>query len=594
MAGELVKTKEYGSKVTTIAEILHRRDQKEGQPNAKLTPAGYRRQALLKNTGLKEVDDPLPPAPSPFNPQPGSPRRVPIQPASLSNGSQTAIVSLSAAALTAHGAAFGEAARGDKSILASDAGSHGVQSAHSLRRIGSAEQVGGALPVADGPEKKPPLSMGDEANWQWKTDQLKFSRALTGLREWGRERKTGSTDASDAFAAGSDKLGDALTLTVQRHGDCEELAFGGVQNRSFQSLQVVLKSMEIYVDSWSVSMQSSILKRMVRELCINAGWADVDESWSAFFQLIAVWHIDGCPTDFDPTDPRLWSMAVPIEAKLTFCLELYMENVVRPTLKLGMDHSQGLLALLDKTSIELERVGLQETDETVITTLDSLAKRIKCVVAFVSRDHGKMGSRRVDAELLKSEADLSQSSLYTVLSMTEGYKDLVAEYWTTIDENEVRVPILRKHFLKVNKDVGKANTPWNDGALGVLQTAQKAINESKPKMRPSQTDSLQQLAGEKVEQMIGYCLTDDEEAKACVSANSKELIEFFLHVANLSDAVKSHQTAINSFNTRTVTSQRALDLDAQSTLLDVALKYVADTLPWEINSQTLMVLSVQR
>ena len=71
--------------------------------------------------------------------------------------------------------------------------------------------------------------------------------------------------------------------------------------------------------------------------------------------------------------------------------------------------------------------------------------RIKDVIALISRTHGELKSLKKDAMAVRSEGDVGGSSLYTKLTSNGYYRTLVAEYWATIDQCDIRIPLIRKH-----------------------------------------------------------------------------------------------------------------------------------------------------
>ena len=90
--------------------------------------------------------------------------------------------------------------------------------------------------------------------------QLTFSSALSGIKRWGRERRSCLMYADDADRADEGRLGTALRLKASRHEKCEQLSSGGFMTRPYSELQEDLKEMKGYVDAWPYTAQLQIIK----------------------------------------------------------------------------------------------------------------------------------------------------------------------------------------------------------------------------------------------------------------------------------------------------------------------------------------------
>ena len=71
---------------------------------------------------------------------------------------------------------------------------------------------------------------------------------------------------------------------------------------------------------------------------------------------------------------------------------------------------------------------------------EAAMSRIRGVTALISRTYGELGLTKRDAMTIRSKGDVGMNSLYPKLTVVPFYRDLVAEYWATIDDSDRCMP----------------------------------------------------------------------------------------------------------------------------------------------------------
>ena len=187
-----------------------------------------------------------------------------------------------------------------------------------------------------------------------------------------------------------------------------------------------------------------------------------------------------------------------------------------------------LLEVLEKVAEALDTANENADGDADDELFEAAMCRIRGCAVFVSRIHGYMRSTKRDAMTLRQEADMGNSSLYNKLIHNEFYRVLVAEYWNTIDNCDVCLPLLRKHVRLVSQ-VGKGIAYENSN-----QTLVDALNcrkDSKDKIRPSQGNDLAETISATVARMA-VMVASDASSQQWIATQCEDLTSIFTRTAD--------------------------------------------------------------
>ena len=207
------------------------------------------------------------------------------------------------------------------------------------------------------------------------------------------------------------------------------------------------------------------------------------------------------PHKWSPTASKTRHMDLDPTSKLQFFVSLFTEFAASPLIDNGEHGHAELLVVLSKVGDEIDAANDIADDEADEELFEAVMCRVRGVIALTSRIHGNRKSTKQDAMTIRQEADVGGSSLYTKLTNQEFYRTLVAEYWQTIDQCEVRVPELRKRTRQLNR-VGR-DTKF-EASLVILQDALTYLNESKARIRPTQADDVEKALTTAVDGLASY------------------------------------------------------------------------------------------
>ena len=335
------------------------------------------------------------------------------------------------------------------------------------------------------------------------------------------------TYAKEADKAGEGNIGGALRLRVQRHEACEQLACGGFMTRpDFATLKADLQDMITYVDAWPYKSQQLVTKRTLVELCNTPG--AVFDNWDGFLQIVACWPLGG-----DAPDQQKWS---PLEPKLRFAsaqqedlvnefLELFTEYAVGPMIKRGLAGETELVELCTRMTKAVEDANDIIEDDSCDAVFELVLRRVRGLVAIVSRQWGILGSSRADADALRAEGDTGESSIYNLLVDNDHYNERVSEFWQTLDQREQQLPAVRKMNAKVSK------MSFSEGVdadhLSTLNGAIVLAEKVAPLVRPTQLDAFTGTLTIALGKLAGWVTQSAGDAAVTEHANpiSKVLVD---------------------------------------------------------------------
>ena len=501
----LAQVKNWGCKITSLREILDRKDKKEGRE------ANHRNAKAVIRLGkvVFPAIHGLPPVPmfSPTSPicWDGGLGGVGAAPsvvsphksqASVADGGGSAVLGsggLNAATLLAHTRSLQTAGGETSEPVKSPPSPHEDRASRVGSFAGSVARAqmtrGESFETASSAgEGAPPISMGPKARWEWKLRQLVYSSALRGDKKWGRERKTGMEYADAADAAGDGKIADALRIRCQRHEKLEGLAFGGFMNRpDYGALKDEMREINDFVDEWPLDAAIQVQKRDTKETCSTPGAAT--DNWESFSDKIVFWPCPSDPADakWNPCNPKLHHMSATPEQKANLFMELFSEYACRPLISKGLDGEVELLTVLQRMDQLMHDQHNDLADEAYDDVFECVMTRIRGVAGLVSRKHGYLGSKVADCEFIRQEAEIGESSLYAALCKEDGYTERVAEYWRTVAHCDKVLPAVRKQTVAVSKI--PAGAPALEH-VAMFEAAVAMYVDHGPQVRPTQMDAL--------------------------------------------------------------------------------------------------------
>ena len=355
-----------------------------------------------------------------------------------------------------------------------------------------------------------PKRLVGREKFEWKLNQLNYAGALSGKKKWGRQRKNIPTLAREADAFEGD-FGQALRDRAERHSNLEDLANGGFETRPFDSLKKELEDAEKYVDNWTDHSENLVTERFISEMATTP--AAILSEWDTFVDRIQFWPgPEKAPMKWLPTDPKNRVRQVPLTTKVEFFVKTFNDKVAKPLCRLKESSADGVLEVMKRMHDTISNAAtMTVADKTMDEMLDKALSRCKGVVALLSRKFGDLGSSKEDATLLVKESEDGTSGLYSAIVSNPDMKELVQEYWTTIEASTTEWPGLRKLVSSV-----KLIRAASSESFASLQNAFVRYSSLTPTMRPTQTDELKVMLVVKSEMFAAYVVGHaDTEAWLC-------------------------------------------------------------------------------
>ena len=388
------------------------------------------------------------------------------------------------------------------------------------------------------------MSLGPKARWQWKLGQLRLEVGLTGQKKMGRERKTAFVYAADAEAFGDQPMADALRTRATNHEKCERLAFGGIMSRpDFQSVQNELHELDPLVETWPPHSQKLTTKRHLKEMCSIPNAAV--QNWGVFEHRLALWPLPGDgkgPHKWSVDDPTIRHMDLEPQQKLEFFVEVLTEFVIGPLISNGQSGEAGLIVMLERLAEAVDVANGRADSDEWDDLFENVMARIRGVACFVRREHGWLRSTKADAVNVRTEADAGESSIYGKLTANPHYRDLVAEYWASVEVSDTAAPMYRKQVRLLDAVGGKVELsacgPVFAGALDIYE-------KYHAQTRKTHADALHQSILAKA-QVLAAQITLSPESE-WISSQSKEWLALLDRISRCGD-FSSTSFAVEALN----------------------------------------------
>ena len=513
--------KSWGCKITSVDEILQRQARKRAGED----PMGGRPAGITRSSGA-EILKVRPKVPT-FGDPPVSPAAKAQYAPSSPNIGGFSLPSASSADLNANNLALHTVTAGThclKGSPASPADSSPPPASESISVVAKRMHAGTATSPHDGYqaseagteysqlEDKPPPSFGPKTRCEWKLRQLSYSGGLPGVKKQGRGRGTCLGYAKDADSAGDGAMGGALRQRAVRHELCESLAFGGFLSMpDYAQLLADVREIVSFMEGepWPILSQKMWTKRQVKHLCSDHG--SLESRWAVFTDLVYPWPLeaDGCgPHKWDPLKTKCRHMDLAPTDKLHFFVELLTEFVAVPLIAQGESAYGQLLAVLKTFADDIDTANSAADDGNNGEIFEAAMSRIRGVAALISRTYGELGSTKRDAMTIRSEGDVGMSSLYSKLTVVPFYRDLVAEYWATIDESDRCMPQVKSRLRLLGK-VGSAVE--FEKSVTVLEDSLLFTTDLTPVLRRTQLEKLDAALVDNVYKLADHIVVNATE-----------------------------------------------------------------------------------
>ena len=109
-------------------------------------------------------------------------------------------------------------------------------------------------------------------------------------------------------------------------------------------------------------------------------------------------------------------------------MELFTSCVAKPLIERGATSHQDFLAVLNIMKLEIDKASDDPANSAFEDAFESVLAKIKGLAAFASREFGVLGSKKSDAEFLRTNSDSENCGLYVSLLENPFYNELVKEY----------------------------------------------------------------------------------------------------------------------------------------------------------------------